>query len=318
MDIEQAYGHISAAIDAGRPAHGYLVVGDVRGGAMELAERTLAKLFDPEQVRNHSHPDIHWLKPEMKSRVISVEAMHEKLIDPMLLTSYQGGWKAGVIQWADCLNSASANAFLKMLEEPPPKSLFFLLTDAPDSILPTIISRCQRVYLETGGRLRELSEPERSQVLEVLVQDDLDGVTAKAAAAYRLSAILASLKGKAETLVDADIQEAGTGPGEEISDKEYEALVSSRYREFRADFARTLLGWFRDLAAVRAAGEEVPLDNEIHRAVLSRRAEGISLAEAFRNVEAVEELAKSFDRNLKEDTVLFAFTDAVKFGTTGK
>jgi len=254
----------------------------------------------------------------MKSRVISVEAMHEKMIDPMLLTSYQGGWKAGVIQWADCLNAASANAFLKILEEPPPKSLFFLLTDAPDSILPTIISRCQRVYLGTGGHLRELQEPGRSEVLKVLAAEDLDGITAKGAAAYRLSAILSALKAKAEALVDADIQAAGDGPGEEVSDKEYDALVSSRYREFRSDFARTLLGWFRDLAAIRSAGSEAPLGNEQYRDTLTKRAARLSLAEAFRNVEAVEELAKAFDRNLKEDMVLFAFTDAVKFGTGGK
>ncbi len=317
MTVEQAYEHISTAFTALRPAHGYLIVGDVRTSALELVERVLAKVFDLERSRSHSHPDIHWLKPELKSRVISVEAMHEKMITPLSLTAYQGGWKAGVIQWADCLNATSANAFLKILEEPPPKSLFFLLTDAPDAILPTIISRCQRIYLETGGRLRELPEPERTEVLKALAAENLDAVAAKAALAYRLAAILSALKTKAEALVDADIEAASGGAGAEISDKEYEALVSSRYREFRGDFARTLLGWFRDLAAVRAAGEAAPLGFEQYRETLLRRADNLSLAEAFRNVEAVAELARSFDRNLKEDMVLFAFTDAVKFGTLG-
>ena len=88
MDVESAYNLIENAISAGRPAHGYLIVGDVRGDALELAERVLELLFGSEHVKDHAHPDIHWLAPELKSRVISVESMHERLVDPMSHTAF--------------------------------------------------------------------------------------------------------------------------------------------------------------------------------------------------------------------------------------
>lgn len=63
-------------------------------------------------------------------------------------TAFAGGWKVVVLAGADRLTNEAANAFLKMLEEPPPKTLILLLTDAPQALLPTIRSRCQRIDLD--------------------------------------------------------------------------------------------------------------------------------------------------------------------------
>ena len=149
MDVAEAYSLISRAIDANRAAHGYLIAGDVRGNASELADMVLKKLFpdDTSQVETGTHPDIATLEPEGKARIITVDAMRERIVEPMSTTSFSGGWKAGVIRGADRLRSESANAFLKSLEEPTPKTIYLLLTDRPDSILPTIVSRCQRIDL---------------------------------------------------------------------------------------------------------------------------------------------------------------------------
>jgi DNA polymerase-3 subunit delta' len=119
MELDSAYSLISKAVREGRAAHGYLVVGGVRGLARELATLLLKELFPGTTDESlKTHPDIHWLYPEMKSRIISVESVHSKLIDPMTQTSFSGGWKVGVMMGADRLNTAGANAFLKMLEEP--------------------------------------------------------------------------------------------------------------------------------------------------------------------------------------------------------
>ena len=317
MDTEAAYTLIENAISVGRPAHGYLIVGDVRGAALELAERVLERLFGAEHVKDRAHPDIHWLTPEKKTRVISVESMREKIVHPMEQTSFAGGWKAGVVVAADRLQTESANAFLKTLEEPTPQTLFLLLTDSPEQLLPTIISRCQRIDL-VQPRGRRLSDPWLSRLLTILSDPALAGVTAKAAAAMRLAGLLAELKEKAEELVDAETEETDEGPGEETTKDQTAALVESRYREFRTDVARELSGWFRDLAAVRVAGADVPLVNPDYRAILEARAAHLTRAQAFRNVEAVEELMRALGRNMKEEMVLFAFTDAVQFGAEGK
>ena len=162
MDGAEAFRLIARAIDSGSAAHGYLVVGDVRGNAAELVEKVLRKLFPEaqEQVAAGVHPDVVTLEPEGKKRIITIDSMRSRIVVPMSTTSFSGGWKVGVISGADRLNTESANAFLKSLEEPPPKTMYFLLTDQPDAILPTIVSRTQRIDLKLPPGLLEGEEYE--------------------------------------------------------------------------------------------------------------------------------------------------------------
>ena len=293
MELDSAHALIAKAIQEGRPAHGYLVVGGVRGMALDLARAVLQDLFPGvEEEGLRTHPDIHWLYPEKKSRIVSVEAVHEKFIDPMLQTSFSGGWRVGVLVGADRLNPAGANAFLKTLEEPPARTLFLLLTDAPEQLLPTIISRCQRIDLP-DSREHQLADPWRTNVLGVLSNPDLADTTAtgflqRAAAADRLTVVLESLKKLAEKEVSAELT-ASEQEGAELSEKEEEALVSSKYREYRRDFLFTVMDFF---------------------ARQMRAAPGTN---AYRNIEAVEEMARSFDRNMNEAAVLSFFMDRVRF-----
>ena len=324
MDVDRAYDLIERAVRAGRVANAYLLVGGVRGMAGELADRVLHLLFGPGDLR--VHPDIHRLSPAKKTRIISVDAMRERMIDPMEKTTFMGGWKAGVVLGADRLKTESANAFLKTLEEPPPRTLFLLLSERPEQLLPTIISRCQRIDLP-DARAQQLEEPYRTQVLDVLAGDDLTSVTARAAAAAKLAAVLEALEELAASRVQEDLEEESSSAGEEVDDDALKALVSSRYRESRADFVATVMSWFRDLMALCAAarrasldgddGGEVPLMNEPRRAVLERRARKITRAQAFRNVEAIESFATSLERNLPELPLLSFLIDRLAFGAEG-
>jgi DNA polymerase-3 subunit delta' len=63
-------------------------------------------------------------------------------------TAGEGGWRICIVDAADDLNSQSANALLKTLEEPPPRSLFILVSHQPGGLLPTIRSRCIRLDLQ--------------------------------------------------------------------------------------------------------------------------------------------------------------------------
>ena len=61
--------------------------------------------------------------------------------------THRGGWRIVVLYPAEALSVISANALLKALEEPPNNTLFLLTSDAPDRLLPTILSRCQKFAL---------------------------------------------------------------------------------------------------------------------------------------------------------------------------
>lgn len=61
--------------------------------------------------------------------------------------THRGGWRVAVLYPAQSLNTISANALLKVLEEPPEHTVFLIVADAPDRLLPTLVSRCRRLPL---------------------------------------------------------------------------------------------------------------------------------------------------------------------------
>ena len=152
MKIDEAYDCFRKSVEADRLAQAYLVIGPPRGAAGVLAERVLQLLFCESTdgpcgrchgcgaVEAHTTPDVLWVEPQKKSRAISIEQIRD-LQGRTFQTSVQGGWKGCVIVAADRMGAGAANAFLKTLEEPPPRSLFLLLSDTPNALLPTIVSR---------------------------------------------------------------------------------------------------------------------------------------------------------------------------------
>jgi DNA polymerase-3 subunit delta' len=96
-----------------------------------------------------SHPDFRLLERLERptgglARNISVDQVRS-LGDLLGVTPSMSDWRAIVIDAADDMEAAAANALLKMLEEPPAKTLFFLVSHAPGRLLPTIRSRCRRL-----------------------------------------------------------------------------------------------------------------------------------------------------------------------------
>lgn len=108
------------------------------------------RTLEPLESGGNSEEDAE-AKPGKKSQVIAVDQVRE-LAEFLSLSSHRSGLRIVLLHPAEALNPASANALLKMLEEPPPQVLFLLVTHNPQRLLPTIRSRCIKIDMPFPAR----------------------------------------------------------------------------------------------------------------------------------------------------------------------
>ncbi|HEX5616430.1 MAG TPA: hypothetical protein VFZ83_14850 [Acidimicrobiia bacterium] len=141
---------------AQRPVHAYLVTGPTGSGAEVVARRLAALLIGADDERSAAlvergvHPDVVEFEPAgLQYRV--KEDVRQRIIPEASRSPIEGERKVLVVHEAERLRGAHnepANALLKTLEEPPPRTTIILVTAQPDDLLPTIRSRCQRIDLD--------------------------------------------------------------------------------------------------------------------------------------------------------------------------
>ena len=171
---DRAVDQFAAAWRRGVLHHAWLLAGQKGVGkatfAREAATRVLADAAGPQVdvpglgtpedhriarlVEAGSHPDLRWLerlvneKTHNLARNISVDQVRA-LADLFDMTPALSPWRVAVIDSIDDLEKSAANALLKMLEEPPANTIFFLVSHAPGRLLPTIRSRCRRLDFQS-------------------------------------------------------------------------------------------------------------------------------------------------------------------------
>jgi DNA polymerase III subunit delta' len=142
---------------AARPGHAYLLVGPP-GSGVEIAARSFAaELIAPdgdERIRGlvlrGLHPDVVEFEPGGFSYLVDKD-IRERILPEASRSPIEADRKVLVLFEAERLKgnqNESANALLKTLEEPPPRTVVVLVTGSPDDLIATVRSRCQRVDLE--------------------------------------------------------------------------------------------------------------------------------------------------------------------------
>jgi DNA polymerase-3 subunit delta' len=169
---QEGEGAFLEGLRSGRLHHAWLIGGPQGIGKATLAYRVARTVLDPSkandrsianlqvspdasvsrQVSALSHPNFSVLRraaatdKKAASTTIPVDAVR-KALNMFGSTAADGGYRVCIVDSAEDLTISSANALLKVIEEPPPRSLFLIVSHAPQRVLPTIRSRCRRLLL---------------------------------------------------------------------------------------------------------------------------------------------------------------------------
>ncbi|MCH6256099.1 hypothetical protein MLD52_06035 [Puniceicoccaceae bacterium K14] len=236
---------VERAIQDNRLAHGLLIYGQnleqVEAFARALAAKLLGLELDDELEKKLSnHPDVFALRPAKKSRVIAVDDMRE-LIRNVQHTPQAGDRKVAFIHEVDRMNNATANAFLKTLEEPPLNTTLLLLTTKQHSLLATIRSRCQLFRIPTSlnsfndERARDWVEKYKTW-LKDLAQGGPGGKSSIPHFIVGLYGLIEQFSGIIETITKERWKEQSKSLPEDMADDERIAAESRISISIRQDF----------------------------------------------------------------------------------
>ena len=234
------------------------------------------------RVARRQHPDLAVVELVEKARQIRIEQVRELSAD-LSLTAHQGGYKAGILSPADSMNRFAANALLKTLEEPSPRTLLVLVATQPSRLPATILSRCQRVRVPAPTR-----EQAVAWLRETRGEADWDAVLAVLGEAAMLAANAASrvvIEEGAETR--RDLAQAGAGAGDPVATAERWARAEPALR----------LACFENWLTERIRGGLVSFtrSSEVRAGAHPGGGDRSSIRGWFELLDAVRELKSSFD-----------------------
>ncbi len=319
---------LQRSLERGRVAHAYLFAGHQLAELQSLA-RTLAKTLNcrqpvrrvPDgppidccdncpscrQIDGDTHADMHWVRPESKSRVITIDQMRD-LLREIHLKPNDAEYKVAVIEAADRLNVQAANAFLKTLEEPPAKSVLILLTTEPQRILETILSRCLR--LNFAAETSRVTTPAFHQWLAGFGELAAKEQKSLLGRYYLLGALLKKLGGLKEEIEKALTGRSPLERHDDVDPKlrekwedELAAAIEAEYRLQRSDLLVALQWWLRDvwLQTLSLGGELLNFPEMAGTGQVARR---LSPAQAMENLRILEQTQRLLGSNVQEALAL--------------
>jgi len=165
---------LDRSIEKGNVAQAYIFSGPVGVGKFTVALDFAKKLLEGNGEKINPDliivaPEIEEIKGVFKKRDIKIEKIRD-LQHRISLSSSRGKYRVVIIDDADRLNKASQNALLKTLEEPNSGLLLILVVQDEKRILPTILSRCQKIRFGTVsreelGKIMPVGTKEKDQIL---------------------------------------------------------------------------------------------------------------------------------------------------------
>jgi DNA polymerase-3 subunit delta' len=213
------------------------------------------------------------------------------------LPPYEGKCKVFIIDEAEYLSTEAANSLLKILEEPPPRVVWLLLAAEEERLLPTIISRCQRL---------ELKPVPSERVKEALV-DSYNLDTDKAQLLTRLChgrlgwavSVLANddILQQRSQKIDRLVSLLTAGLEQRFAYAQDLAIQFSQNRKAGGETIEVWLDWWRDLMLTKGGCQDAII-NVDYRTVLEEQASGLSLSEVKESLTNLGLLQEAISQNV--------------------
>jgi len=201
------------------------------------------------KIQSGTHPDVHRLAPA--GSAIKISQIRE-LAARVALKPYEARHRGIILVDAHKMNASAANALLKLLEEPPERTLFVLTTPQPGDLLPTVASRCQHIRFNPISRDR----------LQEVLTDRYDATDEEAHIVAALAG--GSIKRAVEMLESNWLSRRDwlIGSFMRLSPKRLHLLLAlaerlARSRESVQEGLDILQGWLRDLLIHRYAPDKM-------------------------------------------------------------
>ena len=314
----QAVESLRRALASERVASAYLFDGPSGVGkeltAVAFATDVVAK-GDPrivDRIEADAHPDVRIFRPRDEGkRNIQVDILRNEILPLAQFAPFEAGSTFFVFPEADVsfpeFQPEAANALLKTLEEPRPGVHFILTSERPDSLLPTIRSRCQRLRF---GRLP-------SQVVaEILASESIPESSIPAAVALSAGRADIALQLGRDGMVD-ELTELAFEIDQSLHTSGPGALVDLAERLGRRDDLELALlavqNLYRDLAITALGADEATLAFPDRREALLERASWLEPGAAGGRVSLIHECIDSIRQNANRQVAL----DSLLFGLRG-
>lgn len=302
FSAEDALRRLTTAQQAGNLAHAYLICGAAGSEKNALANNLAALILQCKKEDLSSHSDFHVLQPISKSRRILIDQI--RLLEQFIQKRpSMGSTKVAVIQEADRLAPNAANAFLKGLEEPPAGTYLILLSNQPDALLPTILSRCIQVPLRLQGKPQ--THPHEHAIIDLFdrcLQADISPI----AQAFQLSRGF-------QTLLTQYKEKSGNSEEFEAETQRYKKTTDGKWLQEREEHLKALtesnaLRLRRELIAALenhlAEGLRASYRPHITPHPTVARIAQIPQKTLLRQLECLERLQRLLDRGVNESLAL--------------
>ncbi|GAB5520775.1 MAG: DNA polymerase III subunit delta' [Rhodothermales bacterium] len=276
---------------------------DLTARVQRLAEHPYAAV---DYVRRPSLNDPS--KTSNKQAFYSVARVNEALRRTMSFKPVEGRYKIALLTDAHLLRTEAANAFLKLLEEPGPRTVFVLTTNRLDRVLPTILSRCQRLRfdplpadaIEHALTTRDGIATDRAGMLARMA----DGSYSRALELAENETLLADRE-----LVLTFFRHAYTRNIDQLADRIEEMGRTGRERV--KGMLRLMLSWLRDLMLYHTLQTQAPLVNIDQREAIRNFCEKVPNADVEAMVTLVEEGMDLVERNVHVNLLLTVLAHAL-------